>query len=382
MNGLGQRVRKVRDSAPASAETGVAAATSTVATAPAADRVAQLAIGEEDAGQRLDNFLFRHAKGVPKSHVYRIVRSGEVRINGKRADVSQRLEAGDVVRVPPLRTAARAPTPDIKREKQVAFTIVHEDEALLVVDKPAGVAVHGGSGISFGVIEQLRASRPEARFLELAHRLDRDTSGLLMIAKKRSALVKLHEDLRDGRVRKHYFALVSGVWREQRREVKVALVKFHLPDGERRVRVAKPVDDDALAAHTVFHRVECFGSDNGPNGPEDHGHDADRSGADGAFALLDVELRTGRTHQIRVHLAHLGRPIVGDDKYGDYVVNHRAARASSDGRPALKRMFLHAASLSLTHPVSGEPLSLKAPLPAECAAFVAGLRRAMPGPKR
>ena len=360
MNGLGQRVKKQRDSGPS----GVAAVPQptprSAASEPAADRVAHVAVGVEEAGQRLDNFLFRNAKGVPKSHIYRIVRGGEVRINGKRAEVSQRLEAGDVVRVPPLRTAVREPLPDIKREKLVGLPIAHEDDTLLIVDKPAGVAVHGGSGISFGVIEQLRATRPEARFLELAHRLDRDTSGLLMVAKKRSALVKLHEDLREGRVRKRYLALVSGPWREQRREVKVSLVKFHLPDGERRVRVAKAGDLDAQAAHTVFHLVERF---DGPDGP---------------FALLDVELRTGRTHQIRVHLAHLGRPIVGDDKYGDYEVMHRVQRPAGAERPALKRMFLHAAALTLAHPVGGEPLSVTAPLPAECAAFVAALRRRTP----
>jgi 23S rRNA pseudouridine955/2504/2580 synthase len=363
MNGLGQRVPKQPDSGPSGVAQVPSRTAETAASQPSADRVAQLAIGDEDAGQRLDNFLFRNAKGVPKSHIYRIVRGGEVRINGKRADVSQRLAAGDVVRVPPLRVAARAPSPDlrdVKREKLVALSIVREDDVLLVVDKPAGVAVHGGSGISFGVIEQLRATRPEARFLELAHRLDRDTSGLLMVAKKRSALVKLHEDLREGKVRKRYFALVSGLWREQRREVKVSLVKFHLPDGERRVRVAKQGDHDAQAAHTVFHLVERF---DGPDGP---------------FALLDIELRTGRTHQIRVHLAHLGRPIVGDDKYGDYDVNHRLQRPLGVQRPAFKRMFLHAASLVLVHPVTGESLTVTAPLPPDCSAFVDALRRLTP----
>ena len=365
MNGLGQRVRKQRDSGSSGVVETLVPAASGAASEPAADRVAHVAIGVDDAGQRLDNFLFRTAKGVPKSHIYRIVRGGEVRINGKRAEVSQRLAAGDIVRVPPLRTAARPPAPDIrdvKREKMVALATVHEDDVLLVVDKPAGVAVHGGSGISFGVIEQLRATRPEARFLELAHRLDRDTSGLLMVAKKRSALVKLHEDLREGKVRKRYLALVSGPWREQRREVKVSLVKFHLPDGERRVRVAKQGDLDAQAAHTVFHLVERF---DGPDGP---------------FALLDIELRTGRTHQIRVHLAHLGRPIVGDDKYGDYDVNHRVQRPTGAQRPAFKRMFLHAASLTLVHPSTGEPLTVSAPLPPDCGAFVDALRRQTPTP--
>lgn len=331
----------------------------------AVDRVTQITIDAEEAGQRLDNYLIRRAKGVPKSHLYRIVRGGEVRVNGKRVDVSHRLEAGDTVRVPPMRVADR-PADDAariaagRREKPIALSIVHEDDALLVVDKPAGVAVHGGSGISFGVIEQLRALRPGAKFLELVHRLDRDTSGLLMIAKKRSALVRLHEDLREGRLQKRYAACVVGAWPEARRQVKAPLVKFHLADGERRVRVAEHDDPQAMAAHTLFTLVERLPS------------------ADGDFALLDVELRTGRTHQIRVHLAHLGRPIVGDEKYGDFALNRRLTRAShaGDRHPVLRRMFLHAARLDLTHPATGVPLALSAPLPTECESFLASLRAA------
>ena len=372
MNGLGERVAKVADQAPdpgpdrsrprppATAYVGIPRPPGSHAAFSSAERVTQVRIDGEDAGQRLDNYLIRLAKGVPKSHIYRIVRGGEVRVNGKRAAVSQRLEAGDLVRVPPLRTAERSATPLARREKPIAFDIVHEDEAILVVDKPAGVAVHGGSGVSFGVIEQLRAQRPDARFLELVHRLDRETSGLLLVAKKRSALVRLHAAWRDGQVAKRYLACAVGPWPEARRQVRVPLVKFTLVDGERRVRATTSDDPDGMAAHTVFNRVERF------------------AGADGAFALLDVELKTGRTHQIRVHLAHLGRPIVGDDKYGDFTLNHRLARAASP--PRLKRMFLHAASLAFVHPATEQTVALRAPLPLECAAFLDALRGTPPMP--
>ena len=355
MNGLGERRAKEGDSRSGTGDgkpVGGARAAPAIA---AADRVTQVEIGADEAGQRLDNYLFRHAKGVPKSHIYRIVRGGEVRVNGKRVEVSRRLEAGDTLRIPPMRLAVRPVGPVARREKAIELATVHEDDALLVVDKPAGVAVHGGSGISFGVIEQLRAQRPDARFLELVHRLDRETSGLLIIAKKRSALAKLHSDWRDGRVAKRYLACVVGPWAEARRQVKAPLVKYLLADGERRVRVADRNDPDGMAAHTVFRLVDRYVS-----GP-DH------------YALLDVELKTGRTHQIRVHLAHLSRPIVGDDKYGDFTVNHRLARAASP--PKIDRMFLHAASLRLEHPLTGQPMAFDAPMPDACSAFLAGLER-------
>jgi len=345
MNELGEQVAKMADRAPD--RDGEIVAT---------DRVVQSLIDAEDAGQRLDNYLFRQAKGVPKSHVYRIIRGGEVRINRRRVDADYRLQAGDLLRMPPLRVAQRAPIdPTVRNERAVALPIVHEDEDLLIIDKPAGVAVHGGSGIAFGVIEQLRQARPNARFLELAHRLDRETSGLLMVAKKRSALTRLHDDLREGRVRKRYRACVAGPWREQQRRVSAPLVKFLLPDGERRVRVATEADRSALEALTIFHRVETFES------------------ADGAFALLDVDLRTGRTHQIRVHLAHLGRPIVGDDKYGDFALNKRLARSSAGG-PAFRRMFLHAAQLAIVHPRTQEAMRFESPLPDACERFLQRLR--------
>ncbi len=365
MNGLGESPAKpvdpkARTPGARRRSTGKSPAGSTrpgplALTAP--DRVTQTTIADDEAGQRLDNFLFRRAKGVPKSHLYRIIRGGEVRVNRKRVDADYRLQAGDVLRMPPLRVAAR--TADAtgrtqKHERSVEPAIVFEDADLLVVDKPAGVAVHGGSGISFGIIEQLRKARPDARFLELVHRLDRETSGLLMVAKTRSALVRLHDDLRDGRVRKRYLACVLGPWPEARRESKAPLVKVAGADGERRVRVTTADDPDGRFAHTIFHRLDTFAFHDVP------------------LALLDVELRTGRTHQIRVHLAHLGCPIVGDDKYGDFALNRRVAKGGAGG-PLLRRMFLHAARLALAHPRSGEPLTLEAPMPADCAAFVDAL---------
>jgi 23S rRNA pseudouridine955/2504/2580 synthase len=309
-----------------------------------ADRVNYVSVGAEDAGQRLDNFLMRLAKGVPKSHIYRIVRSGEVRVNKARAGVDQRIAAGDELRIPPLRIARRAAPPAPPRP--LALPILFEDEHLLVVDKPAGLAAHGGSGIVYGLIEQLRAARSNQPFLELAHRLDRDTSGLLLLAKSRRALVRLHAALRDGEVDKRYLTLVAGDWRNERRHVKLPLHKFVTAAGERRVNV----DEEGQAAHTVFTRVERFGD----------------------FTLLEAELRTGRTHQIRVHLAHLGFPIVGDDKYGDFDLNKRAARAEFGAR--FDRMFLHAARISFAHPIGGEPLAIEAALPDPCEDLLEALR--------
>ena len=304
----------------------------------------QLAVGEESAGQRIDNFLCRTLKGVPKSHVYRILRSGEVRLNGKRVGPDARLAIGDRVRVPPIRTAA----PDAPRRlpASAAPPVVYEDEALLVVDKPSGLAVHGGSGIAHGLIETLRATRPEARFLELVHRLDRETSGLLLVAKKRAALTALHAALREGRVAKRYLVLVRGRWRDEKRIVRLALHKYATHAGERRVRV----DEDAgREAVTVFHRRQVW-SDRTP-----------------PLALLEAELRTGRTHQIRVHLTSLGFPLAGDDKYGDYAWNRELAKAG------LKRMFLHAWRLAFDHPLSGAPVALESPLPSDLTRFLASL---------
>ena len=300
-------------------------------------------IDESAHDQRIDNFLHKILKGVPKSHIYRIVRGGEVRVNGRRVEVAYRLQSGDKVRLPPVRTSRPATGPGTRTVKAVfAGRVLLEDEDLLVVDKPGGVAVHGGSGISSGVIEQLRQARSGARFLELVHRLDRDTSGVLVLAKKRSALTALHAQLRDGEVKKHYLVLVLGEWKDAKRSVKLALHKYVSASGERRV----VVDEDGARAHTVF-RLEG-------NLP--------------GFSLLDAELKTGRTHQIRVHLAHLGFPIAGDDKYGDFEANKRLAKQG------LKRMFLHAASLEFRHPRTGEPVRVQAPLAPELESFLRSLK--------
>jgi 23S rRNA pseudouridine955/2504/2580 synthase len=293
-------------------------------------------VDAEAAGQRVDNYLTRHLKGVPKSHIYRILRSGEVRVNSRRVSADYRVQAGDRLRLPPVRTARpsrpAAPGPRLRAE------VLHEDDHLLVIDKPAGVAVHGGSGISRGVVEQLRLERPDARFLELVHRLDRDTSGVLMLAKRRSALLELHRQLREGRVRKYYLVLVKGAWRDGKRSVTAPLQKYVLPSGERRVGVS----DEGMTAHTVFRLQRAWK----------------------AYSLLEAELKTGRTHQIRVHLAHLGYPIAGDDKYGDFALNKQLARQG------LKRMFLHAGKTVIALPQTGAPLALEAPLPPELATFL------------
>lgn len=307
------------------------------------DSVTYYTVDEEDAGQRIDNFLVRQLKGVPKSHIYRILRSGEVRINKGRVDASARINAGDIIRIPPVRTATREEK-DARAVPPATFPIIYEDEALLVINKPAGVAVHGGSGVSFGVIEQLRKAHPEWRYLELVHRLDRETSGLLMLAKKRSALVKLHALIRDNVPDKRYLALGLGQWPADQRHVKFPLYKFETPEGERRVRVA----EEGISAHTIFRVMEAF---------ED-------------FTLMEAQLRTGRTHQIRVHMQASGHPIAGDEKYGDFPFNKELARHG------LKRMFLHAYKLTLPHPlIADKKLELVAPLPKELKIFLESLKR-------
>lgn len=292
-------------------------------------------IGEEADGQRIDNYLLRVCKGVPKSHVYRILRSGEVRVNSKRVGPEYRLQPGDEVRIPPLKLGTELkPAVPVGRE----YRIVYEDDGLLVIDKPAGVAVHGGSGVSFGVIEQLRRQRPQARSLELAHRLDRETSGLLLIAKKRSVLTALHDLFREGHIEKRYLALVKGRWREPLRHVRLSLHKYLTEEGERRVSVSQ----DGKAAHSIVRLVARWEN----------------------FSLVEVELETGRTHQIRVHLAHLGYPLCGDDKYGDFALNKALQKQG------LNRMFLHAAKLALDHPATGVRLQLAVVLPEDLLAFL------------
>lgn len=309
------------------------------------DGASLVTVGEEAAGQRIDNFLCRLLKGVPKSHVYRILRSGEVRVNKGRAGPERRLEAGDVVRLPPVRKPERSSAPRVPQARRFDVPVLYEDEALIALDKPAGLAVHGGSGIAHGLIEQLRASRPDARMLELVHRLDRDTSGVLLVAKQRPALVALHAALRDGGVDKRYLVLVGGRWRDELRRVRAALHKSVTPGGERRVRV----DAEGQSAETVFRRVAVWPGHSPP------------------LALLEAELKTGRTHQIRVHLEHIGFTLAGDEKYGDFAWNRDLRREG------LRRMFLHAWRLKLAHPLSGAPLALESPLPPDLAAFLDGL---------
>ncbi len=323
-----------------------------------APTVNHVVIDDGSAGQRLDNFLVKLLKGVPKTHVYRVIRSGEVRVNKGRADAGTRLEIGDDVRVPPIRTSAHvvdAASIDASIPGR-EFPIVFEDDALLVIDKPAGVAVHGGSGVSFGVIEQLRRARPAARYLELVHRLDKETSGLLMIAKTRPALLSLQNDLRerntDRAMRKKYSALVSGVWPSTLKVIDSALHKFVGSDGERRVKVVDDDHDDGRRSITLVRVDEPFA----------------------AFTLLDVTLKTGRTHQIRVHTASQGMPVVGDPKYGDFELNRGFARGAVIAGRRFDRMFLHARQLKLTHPTSGESLTLEAPLPIDCLDLLQSMR--------
>jgi 23S rRNA pseudouridine955/2504/2580 synthase len=309
-----------------------------------APAVQQLIVDEESAGQRLDNYLLRQLKGVPKTLVYRVIRSGEVRVNKGRAGADTRVQAGDAIRVPPLRRPAPAvPAPVPARE----FPVLFEDEWLLAVDKPAGVAVHGGSGVSAGVIEQLRQARPQARFLELVHRLDKETSGVLLLAKKRSALTALQAQFRARATRKTYAALVWGTWPAGLRLIDQPLHKTVDAAGERQVRVVSPAHEEARRSITRVRAARPLGD----------------------CTLLEVGLETGRTHQIRVHLAHSGHPIVGDPKYGDFVRNRVLAR----GPLRFARMFLHALELSFDHPVDGRRIALRAPLPAACVTLAAAL---------
>ncbi|WP_050813804.1 RluA family pseudouridine synthase [Acidovorax sp. NO-1] len=314
-------------------------------------------VDQDSAGQRLDNFLIRHLKGVPKTHVYRIIRSGEVRINKGRVSADTRVEAGDVVRLPPVRisdkVAEKAERPAPARE----FPVLLEDEHLIAIDKPAGVAVHGGSGVSFGVIEQLRQARPASRFLELVHRLDRETSGILLVAKKRSALTHLQDQFRERETGKTYLALVTGTWPANKKVIDLPLHKYLQagPEGtsgagERRVRVTTADDPDGMRSITLV-KVRSTVPARAAQGLP-------------AMSLLEVTIKTGRTHQIRVHLASQGHAIVGDDKYGDFDLNKRLQKLS------MKRMFLHAWRLQFNHPASGERVQLIAELPPELAGFV------------
>ncbi|MCE0488491.1 23S rRNA pseudouridine(955/2504/2580) synthase RluC [Pantoea sp. Mb-10] len=308
--------------------------------------VQYVAITAENAGQRIDNFLRTQLKGVPKSMIYRILRKGEVRVNKKRVKPEYKLEDGDEIRVPPVRVAEReeqAVSPKLDKVAALAHAILYEDDYLLVLNKPAGTAVHGGSGLSFGVIEGLRALRPEARFLELVHRLDRDTSGILLVAKKRSALRALHEQLREKGMQKDYLALVRGDWPSHLKVVQAPLLKNILQSGERIVRVSA----EGKPSETRFKVEERFG-----------------------FAtLVKASPVTGRTHQIRVHTLHGGHPIAFDDRYGDREFDRELASTG------LARLFLHAAALTFTHPHTGETLRMEAPLDAALKTCLAQLRK-------
>lgn len=308
----------------------------------------QILIDEASEGQRVDNFLAKILKGVPKGHIYRIIRSGEVRVNKGRVDASRKLNLNDLVRVPPIRISAKLKAQEEQAPSVSKFenAVVYEDDEMLVIDKPAGFAVHGGSGISRGVIEQLRLERPKAKFLELVHRLDRDTSGVLLLAKKRTALVALHQMIRANKTDKRYAVLVAGEWTDIKKRVVLDLQKYVLPSGERRVNVvtdkAKDKFNEAQVSETVFYLKQAFEG----------------------FSLLEAKLVTGRTHQLRVQLAHLGFPIVGDDKYGDFELNKKLQKQG------LKRMFLHSSETKLHHPLSNERLRLLAPLPVTLERFV------------
>jgi 23S rRNA pseudouridine955/2504/2580 synthase len=308
--------------------------------------VRYVAIDDAHAGQRLDNFLIGQCKGVPKSHVYRIVRSGEVRVNRGRVSPDFRLSIGDLVRIPPVRTAE----PDRHWVPGQEFPVLFEDDGLLAIDKPAGVAVHGGSGVSFGVIEQLRAARPHAKLLELVHRIDRETSGVLLIAKKRSTLTAMHGQMRAQRVHKRYVALVRGDLGAAARTLRFPLHKYVTGDGERRVMVR----EDGQAAGT---RVRCRARLRHP--------------VFGPMTLVEADLETGRTHQIRVHLAHVGHPLLGDQKYGDFELNKRLEKSGH------KRMFLHALQIRFEHPTEGREIRLEAPLPAQFDLLTRGCSEAV-----
>ena len=354
--------------------------------APKAEPKAEfVTVDENSDGQRLDNFLIRQLKGVPKTHVYRIIRSGEVRVNKGRASADTRIAEGDIVRLPPVRVSERMAEKSEAMANEIAklalthsidgrtisktsilkdFPILLEDDHLLAISKPAGVAVHGGSGISFGVIEQLRMARPQAKFLELVHRLDRETSGILLVAKKRSALTNLQNQFRERETGKTYLTLVVGAWPANKKVLDKPLHKYLLPtkdgtnmgkEGERRVKVTTKDDPEGMKSVTLVKIRQVFAS----------------------FTLLEVTIKTGRTHQIRVHLASEGHPVAGDDKYGDFELNkalHKPSKAQTTAQHVtLKRMFLHAWRLQLTHPATAERVELQNELPAELQSFVESL---------
>lgn len=300
--------------------------------AEAAPQVSTLQIREAEAGQRIDNFLIRYLKGVPRGHIYRLLRQGQVRVNSRRAKPDYRLAAGDALRIPPVRVDAQAPPAKISERLRARLegAVVLEDEDLVVLDKPAGLAVHGGSGLSQGVIEAMRGIRPNAPFLELAHRLDKDTSGCLVLAKNGRALREFHELLRHGGVEKHYLALLAGSWKGGSTRVATPLRRDREGAGDRRVRGV----EGGKRAESLFTPVMRYAE----------------------AALVDVEIGTGRMHQIRVHASEIGHPVAGDRKYGDFRFNRRMRSFGLD------RMFLHAAALRFRLPGSGRRYDIQIPL--------------------
>ncbi len=294
-------------------------------------------VQESDHNQRIDNLLVKLLKGVPKSHIYRIIRSGEVRINKARCEASTKVALADIIRIPPIRIAAT----DIDRSKIIpaaSFPIIFEDDYFLIINKPAGVACHGGSGVAFGVIEQLRKGM-NYKFLELAHRLDKETSGILILAKKRLALVSIQDMMRNNQITKEYYALTLGRWVDDKRNLKAPIHKYLNKDGERRVKIDP---EHGVFAHTIFTVVNKYTN----------------------YTLVNADLQTGKTHQIRIHCQHLGYPIAGDEKYGDFELNRQLQKSG------LKRMFLHAHHMQFTHPLTGQICELNCPLPPELSKFL------------
>jgi len=305
-------------------------------------------VDESSDGQKIDNFLIKFLKNVPKSHIYKILRSGQVRVNKKRVRTAFKLSLNDSVRIPPV---------DFLRKKSVSLNkinsdqfkiieenILLEDDFIMVLNKPSGTAVHGGSGLSFGIIELVRNWRPDHKFFELVHRIDKDTSGALLIAKKRSALVGIHKQMREKKVHKKYQVVVKGIWKEKQKIVDLDLLKTTADNGQQKVRVIEsPLKNPlAKASRSVFFLKKNFST----------------------YSLLDVKLITGRTHQIRTQLSHLGFPILGDNKYGDFTLNKTLKKIG------LNRMLLHAAELGFMHPITFENILIKAPMPIHISNFI------------